>query len=97
MSKTATQTKPKRPPASRPKARRWPTVVGSVLALGLLFGVWLVYLDAQVRSAFDGRTWALPAKVYARPLALYPGLLLSEQQLEAELQWADYRRDQQRG
>ena len=51
----------------------------------------MVYLDAEVRKAFDGKKWALPAKVYARPLALYPGRLLSPEQLQAELQWADYR------
>ena len=57
----------------------------------LALSVWLVYLDAQVRSQFDGNKWALPAKVYARPLSLYPGLLLSAQQLKAELQWNDYK------
>ena len=52
---------------------------------------WLVYLDAQLRSQFDGNKWALPAKVYARPLMLYPGLLITEQQLKAELKWNDYQ------
>ncbi|MDF1764711.1 MAG: transglycosylase domain-containing protein, partial [Oleibacter sp.] len=51
----------------------------------------MVYLDAQIRATFDGKKWSLPAKVYARPLALYPGLLLSVDQLKAELEWADYR------
>jgi len=60
-----------------------------LVILGL--GVWLVYLDAQVRSQFDGNKWALPAKVYARPLSLYPGLLLSAKQLKAELLWNDYK------
>lgn len=59
--------------------------------LTVLLAAWLIYLDAEVRKAFDGKKWALPAKVYARPLTLYPGLLLSPQQLEAELQWSDYR------
>ncbi len=53
--------------------------------------IWLVYLDAQVRSQFDGNKWTLPAKVYARPLSLYPGLLISPQQLKAELRWNDYK------
>ena len=80
------------PPAKSVPRRRWlRTGLGITLAGGVLLGVWLVYLDAQVRQAFDGRKWALPAKVYARPLALYPGLLLSPQQLESELKWADYR------
>lgn len=62
----------------------------SILVM-LALGVWLVYLDAQVRSQFDGNKWTLPAKVYARPLSLYPGLLLSAKQLRAELQWNDYK------
>lgn len=57
--------------------------------LGL--SIWLVYLDAQVRAQFDGNKWTLPAKLYARPLALYPGLLISPQQLKAELSWNDYK------
>ncbi|MFY9178441.1 MAG: penicillin-binding protein 1B, partial [Venatoribacter sp.] len=55
--------------------------------------VWAVWLDAQVRERFDGRKWTLPAKVYARPLMLYPGQLLSPAQLLAELKWADYHFD----
>lgn len=57
--------------------------------LGL--SIWLVYLDAQVRTQFDGNKWTLPAKLYARPLSLYPGLLISPQQLKAELNWNDYK------
>src|SRR6478735_7872694 len=32
-----------------------------------------VYVDSVVRNKFEGRKWAIPAKVYARPLELYPG------------------------
>ena len=74
------------------KKRQWKLPLLSLLAVfTLLFAVWMVYLDAEVRKAFDGKKWSLPAKVYARPLTLYPGLLLPPEQLEAELQWADYR------
>lgn len=63
--------------------------------LGLVFlvlmGGWMVYLDAQVRQQFDGNKWALPARVYARPLTLYHDRPLTHEQLLAELQWADYR------
>ncbi|MFT4776800.1 MAG: penicillin-binding protein 1B [Oleispira sp.] len=93
---TATQKKPPKP-AQPPKNKRnlkqrtwsWLWRLSILVILGL--GVWLVYLDAQVRSQFDGNKWTLPAKVYARPLSLYPGLLLSTQQLTAELQWNDYK------
>jgi penicillin-binding protein 1B len=93
---TASQKKPPKP-AQPPKNKRnlkqrtwsWLWRLSILVILGL--GVWLVYLDAQVRSQFDGNKWTLPAKVYARPLSLYPGLLLSTKQLTAELQWNDYK------
>ena len=69
------------------KPRRWKaTLFGLFSVMLVVFAAWLIYLDAEVRRAFDGKKWALPAKVYARPLALYPGLLLSPEQLQAELQ-----------
>ncbi|MAE20987.1 MAG: penicillin-binding protein 1B [Pseudomonas sp.] len=91
----------KKPAAKKPATKntgtgrsgRWlASLVSLTLVLGILGGAYLVYLDSQVRAAFDGKKWALPAKVYARPLALYPGLLLSPEQLESELVWADYRK-----
>lgn len=86
----------KTPPTLAQVRRRWWAWPLRILLLGLvMLAVLLVYLDAQVRHHFDGRKWNLPAKVYARPLLLYPGLTLSPEQLQAELQWADYR--QQRG
>ncbi len=57
----------------------------------LVLGVWMVFLDAQVQKQFDGNKWTLPARVYARPLLLYPGKLLPPEQLQAELQWSDYK------
>ncbi|MEZ5436674.1 MAG: penicillin-binding protein 1B [Pseudomonadales bacterium] len=32
-----------------------------------------VYVDSLVRNKFEGRKWTIPAKVYAKPLELYPG------------------------
>ena len=51
-----------------------------------------VYLDFAVRARFEGRRFALPAKVYARPLELYPGLTLSPAKMSEELGLLDYRR-----
>ncbi|TQV71717.1 penicillin-binding protein 1B [Exilibacterium tricleocarpae] len=59
--------------------------------LGLVLVVAVVYLDYVVRSKFDGKKWALPARVYARPLELYEGLPLSPQDFEFELNGLDYR------
>lgn len=61
-----------------------------VLASAMSLAALLIYLDAQVRTQFDGKKWKLPAKVYARALHIYPGLDISPRQLESELKWADY-------
>ena len=63
------------------------SIVGAV-ALAIL----LAYLDAQVRSKFEGKRWALPAKVYARPLEIYPGLALKPKYLIQELEQIGYQR-----
>ena len=49
------------------------------------FAVYVVYLDFTIRSQFEGKRWALPARVYANPLELYPGKKLSATQLSEEL------------
>ncbi|MCP4597705.1 penicillin-binding protein 1B [Neptuniibacter sp.] len=60
--------------------------------LGLVLGgIGLIYLDIQIKNKFEGKRWALPAKVYARPLELYPGQVLSKTALKQELQGLGYR------
>src|SRR3569832_2990750 len=54
-------------------------------------GLYVAYLDHTVRGQFEGKRWALPAYVYARPLELFPGARLSAAQLEQELRLLDYR------
>ncbi len=72
---------------------RW---LGRLLALGFLFslllGVYLLYLDHTVRVKFEGKRWAVPARVYGRPLELYPGAAVSPEQLVAELQYMGYQK-----
>lgn len=63
----------------------------SIVGIVILAGV-MAYLDAQVRSQFEGKRWALPAKVYARPLELYPGLSLKQRHLIQELEQIGYHR-----
>jgi penicillin-binding protein 1B len=59
---------------------------------GLLFAaVFTAYLDFVVRGRFEGKRFALPATVYARPLELYPGLRLSPAEMMSELALLDYR------
>ncbi|MFB9886658.1 penicillin-binding protein 1B [Balneatrix alpica] len=62
------------------------TVVGMVVLAGVM-----AYLDAQIVSRFEGHRWAIPAKVYARPLELYEGVGLNEARLQNELAALGYR------
>ena len=50
-----------------------------------------VYLDFTIRARFEGKKFALPARVYARPLEIYPGLKLNLSALTAELALLGYR------
>ncbi len=50
----------------------------------LLAAAYAVYLDFTVRARFEGKRWALPARVYARPLELYPGLKLTAAEMTAD-------------
>lgn len=52
---------------------------------------YVIYLDFTVQNQFDGKRWALPAKVFARPLELYNGLKLSENELLSELEMLGFR------
>ncbi|PTQ89215.1 penicillin-binding protein 1B [Agitococcus lubricus] len=58
-------------------------------AVGL--GVYALSLDSLVREKFEGKRWAIPAKVFSRPLELYSGAPLSKQDVTAELALLHYR------
>ncbi|WP_038070561.1 MULTISPECIES: penicillin-binding protein 1B [Thioalkalivibrio] len=70
---------------------------GAWLLAGLLLAgigvgaVYVVSLDQEIRERFEGQRWALPARVYARPLELYDGRVLTPQALETELEALNYR------
>ena len=52
---------------------------------------WTAYLDFRVRSEFEGRRFALPARIYARPLELHAGLRMQKEALVQELRDLGYR------
>lgn len=58
----------------------------------LVFGIYLLYLNHLINQRFDGDTWALPSRIYARPLELYSGLALDLESLKFELETSTYRR-----
>jgi len=49
-------------------------------------------INHQVAQRFKDRLWDIPAKVYARPMTLYPGLQLSAKSFGQELDLLGYRR-----
>ena len=66
--------------------RRWlfrAVVLVLIVAIGQT-----AWLDLRVRSEFEGRRWAVPARIFARPLELYPGLRIGVEELESELKLA---------
>jgi penicillin-binding protein 1B len=68
-----------------------------LVALLLLLGLsgYIYYLDVTIREAFDGRKFALPARVYGRALELYPGLKLTAAQFGEELNRLGYHESPQ--
>jgi penicillin-binding protein 1B len=89
----------KRRTAKRSGGTFFGTLLGILFKLTLLGvvlgGIGLIYLDAQIRQQFEGKRWAVPAKVYARPLELYPGLPVSLDDLKIELSGLGYQSSNQ--
>ncbi|NCA70782.1 MAG: penicillin-binding protein 1B, partial [Sphingobacteriia bacterium] len=88
---------PRRAPARRPRRVgrilfRWLLLI--LIGLGLAATLYVVHLDRIVLGKFEGQRWALPARVFARPLELYAGRPLVGDQLQAELDRLGYRQAQ---
>jgi len=58
-------------------------------------GSYISWLDIRVREQFEGKRWALPARVYASPLELYIGLRLPQIALLEELEAIGYKKNEQ--
>jgi len=69
----------------------WRYLRYALLAVALLAAGFTLYLDFRVRSEFEGRRFALPARIYARPLELHAGLRIAEAEVVGELRDAGYR------
>lgn len=55
-------------------------------------GVYYRRMSGIVTEKFAGKRWELPARVFARPLELFPGLEMTADEFEQELQIMQYRR-----
>src|SRR5207248_2670096 len=72
------------------RAKFWRYTRYTVLTVALLAAGFTLYLDFRVRSEFEGRRFALPARIYARPLELHAGLRIAQIDVVRELQEAGY-------
>lgn len=91
--------------ASRGKSRRRPPrdqrkrslfSLWRILLLALLvIAGWCAWVDYTVRRDFNSLQWALPARIYARPVELYQGAPVNADELVAYLQRLGYQRNNQ--
>jgi penicillin-binding protein 1B len=85
----------KKPPPRNRSGGTWRRTVRRLmlraLVLVILMAIALTaWLDLTVRSKFEGHRWALPARIYARPLEIHPGLKMPADMLRLELEAAGY-------
>lgn len=90
----------KRRRKQQPKGKQNPSRGGRPLRRFFLFlilfliaagGAYTYWLNRLIVNEFEGKRWAIPARVFARPLELYPGEHLGPQNFLVELQAASYR------
>ena len=67
-------------------------LIGAGIVSAVALSGYVAWLDYRIRADFEGMRWAVPARVFARPLELAPGVAMSAGSIEAELELAGYRR-----
>jgi penicillin-binding protein 1B len=72
------------------RSKFWRYLRYAFLALALCAASFTLYLDFRVRSEFEGRRFALPARIYARPLELHTGLRITQSDVIDELRENNY-------
>ena len=73
----------------RSKFRRFLRFI--LLTVALVAAGFTYYLDSRVRSEFEGSRFALPARIYARPLELHAGRRIALADVVHELREAGFR------
>ena len=87
---------PKRP-ASRAARRVGLVAIAVAFGLGLWSASWLLDLDRVVVSRFEGRRFAVPSRVYAAPIVIYPGADWQRLDLAGWLTRMGYREQSEAG
>ena len=57
--------------------------------------IYTVHVSSMVTEKFEGKRWAVPARVYARSMELYAGAPVSSDRLRSELRMLGYREEPQ--
>ena len=83
------------PPKKTPSSSSWfARGVYFLMRVAFLFlcalFIFGIYLDAKIRQRFEGEKWQLPSLVYSRPLELFAGQRLTQQQMLHELTLLKY-------
>ena len=65
-------------------------VIGSIP-----IAIYTMYVSGVVTQKFEGKRWAVPARVYARSIVLYAGSPVTSDRLKSELQLLGYRQKPQ--
>ncbi|MFZ4791211.1 MAG: penicillin-binding protein 1B [Candidatus Competibacteraceae bacterium] len=66
-------------------------LLGGLLLGGVGLALYMFYLDGVIRTEFDQKRWALPAKVFARPLELFQSMPLNADAFAQELKLLRYQ------
>ena len=73
------------------RTKLWRFLRFALLATLLAAAGFTLYLDFRVRDEFEGRRFALPARIFARPLELHVGLRMPQADVVDELKLLGYR------
>src|SRR5215831_12977312 len=93
----ARKSRPSRIHGMRRRKRIWPYFLYAFLTVALLAAGFTFYLDFRVRSEFEGRRFALPARIYASPLELHAGLRIPQADVIDELSENNYHEGRTEG
>jgi penicillin-binding protein 1B len=87
--------KPKKKKPKKVSKKPWLVIgrlfLGLFLILGMLMAAYVFFLSMLAKEKFAGKKWDLPARIYARPLELYPHMKINAKGLEDELVLMQYR------
>ena len=70
-------------------------ILSAIITFSFILFCFVGYLDYNVREQFEGKRWAIPARVYASPVELFAGQNMTLAKFEELLQGLNYRQNNQ--